>query len=164
MIASCSGSGSDAVEKLEVAEPVPSVVPLSNLDFDLEDRLRIWKRQKLANYEMTLDCVFGNGIGGPATPVVIRVSGGTARSIKASREVDTRPTDAYKKFDTVEKMFDYIQEIRDRSLNADGTRKSTPTVNASFNELGHPDEIRIVWDNAADAFTTCKVTQLKPLT
>ena len=55
---------------------------------------------------------------GPAGSVLVKVRDGETRSIVSTRADDTRETRTYENLSTVEKMFGYIEQIRDKGAGA----------------------------------------------
>ena len=98
---------------------------------DLIENRRVWSEKKITNYDMVVSYL-PHGTLLPASPVHIKVRNNKAVSILPISPDDRRTLVCYSIFETVEKMFDRMQE----DLNAEAE------IEGVFNqESGYPERI-----------------------
>lgn len=148
-------------EPAKLTSPTPRII-----DVEAELNRKKWDTSGFSDYDMEIDGYFGNGIGGPASAVKISVRKGATTSIISRRVEDTRPVEEYKHVETVEKIFQYLQDLREQALNSgkvDAMGNSYPSVTVEYNRLlGYPTRIMITWSSAVDANSTFVVKKLSP--
>jgi len=132
------------------------------VDPDLEKNRNLWAKSDITDYDMEISLMAGNGIGGPASPVLIKVRGGAARSIEATRQIDNRRTESHKEFETVEKMFDQIQTLTEKGVAStnepDKIKAGYPKVKVEYDEhFGYPKKIHIIWSLNVDSISVLKI-------
>ena len=97
------------------------VAPISNSDHDtslaLKRNKNLWKSKKIENYNLTFGTIRFDGTPVPVPKqVIVEVRNGQAISTKEVRDADNGPAapawviDLYKRYDTVEKLFDVVEE------------------------------------------------------
>jgi hypothetical protein len=118
---------------------------------ELDRNLALWKAKRPANYEMTVAATTSAVM---ATSVVITVEGETATSIRRADPKDIDITDRYKKYDTIEKLFDLIKSNQ---------RASSGTFSVTHDpDLGYPRSITAdPLPNAVDDEYTIRVISLQ---
>jgi len=132
------------------------------VDPDLEKNRNLWAKSNITDYDMEISLMAGNGIGGPASPVLIEVRGGAAQSIEATRQIDNRRTEGHKDFETVEKMFDQIQTLTGKGVASanepDKIKAGYPKVKVEYDEhFGYPKKIHIIWSLNVDSISILKI-------
>ena len=106
---------------------------ISNIDSDFESNRKKWNDTKLSNYKMVIS-IFVTSFSSPAEPVIIEVKDNKAISVKPSSDSDKRSVGIYDAYDTVDKLFEMIQN--------ESNKGATVTVKYD-NEFGYPNEIII---------------------
>lgn len=102
--------------KSNTAQVEVNKIPNKIIDPDLEKNHRLWLEQKIVNYDMVCSLVDGP-VTGSIKPVLIKVRAGKAISIEQVDKIQHPSIENYRKFDTVEKIFNEIQKAQDNSAN-----------------------------------------------
>jgi hypothetical protein len=126
------------------AKPDPST--------EFERSLALWKSKRPAKYEMTVAATTSAIM---ATRVVVSVEGETAKSIQRADPRDIDRTEPYKRYDTVEKLFDLVKA--NQKL---GPERFSVTYDP---DLGYPKSIKAdPISNAVDDEYSINVDSLEP--
>lgn len=124
--------------------------PDASTDFDRN--LALWKAKRPASYEMVVAATTSAIM---ATRVLISVEGDAAKSIQRADPKDIDRTEPYKRYDTVEKLFDLVKV--NQKL---GPERFSVTYDA---DLGYPKSIKAdPIPNAVDDEYSIKVISLEP--
>ncbi len=123
------------------------------VDPELERNRQLWNEKKIADYDFVASIREG-GMSNIAEPVLIKVRGGKYISIDPISKSEKRPFEAYNRYETVDKMFDTVQEELDKGLSY---------VKVKYDkELGYPQDIGIVSKTAtADGSTGCEIKKFE---
>lgn len=79
------------------------------VNVDLEKNRALWIKSKILDYDIVCS-IFAGAATVPAYPVLIKVRDGKAVSIEPVKKPNDGSIEIYKRFDTVDKMFDEIQQ------------------------------------------------------
>ena len=119
-------------------------IPNKIIDPDLEKNHRLWLEQKILNYDMV--CSLADGpVTGSIKPVLIKVRDGKAISMEQVDKIQHPSIENYRKFNTVEKIFDEIQKAHDNSANL--------LIKVGYNKkLGYPEAFGVADNKVMDKY------------
>ncbi|MBD2295891.1 hypothetical protein H6G06_21040 [Anabaena sphaerica FACHB-251] len=103
----------------------------------LKSNLRLWKKQKIANYRYTLtrSCFCTAEARGP---IVIEVRNGVTTAVTYVATSKPADKELFKQYDTIPKLFDVIQ---------DGINRKAASLTVKYHpKFGYPTQINIDYD------------------
>jgi hypothetical protein len=108
---------------------------------EIESNRRLWQENKIANYDFICQQIAGGENGWSA--VVIKVQDSKTISIERTPKDGVAKIDGYEKFDTIDKIFDYLKKELENGR----------IITAKYNEkYGYPEEFNIGYSNDIDSW------------
>ncbi len=120
---------------------------------ELEGNRRLWQESNIVNYNFVGNQSAGGNKGWSS--VLIKVRDSKAISIEPTLKSNITYIDGYEKFDTVDKMFNYIREELENGRHVYGVK-----YNKKF---GYPEKIGIEYSYAIDAWSAVSVTKFETI-